>query len=441
MKSIRTYLLLTLLATITVVSFLSVLHGYRSSIDKVDELFDQRLIELAEIIVHANQDTLPRDEHSTGVKPSVFFQIWSADKALLARSENAPDIELLASLKSNTFNEVNANEFRWRTFTLKDELLNRWVITAERVDLRYGLADTIVSEAIRPTVVAIPIAALIIWLVIGLGLRPLKQLAQQLSNKRADDLTPVLLEQSPRELTQLISTTNDLLSRLNAAFTREQQFSADAAHELRTPISALNVQLHNLKQERSLSEDELRPLSEGIQRMGHVVEQILSLYRNAPDQGLCQQQTVDLYEVAQRVMANEYCQLQKKNQEISLFAEAGCFIDGDQFALETLVQNLVVNAGKYSPEASKIEVSINKLGDSMTLVVEDSGTGIAEADYERVFERFYRVGGDRHDSGEVGCGLGLAIVKHIVVMHGASITLGRSHTLGGLQVNVTFKGV
>ncbi|PCI17765.1 MAG: sensor histidine kinase [Piscirickettsiaceae bacterium] len=470
MKSIRTYLLLALLATITLVSFLSVLQGYRASIDKVDELFDERLKSLAEIIVHANYDTVPRKERVLHAKPNVFFQIWSDNKTLLARSENAPtsllfDLHKTDQLKADLsgkalssmsrkltparmqeveqhgYRDVNFNQFRWRTFVLRDKTLHRWVVTGERVDLRFGLADTIVSAAIRPTVLAIPIAAIIIWLAIGFGLRPLKQLTQQLSNKKADDLTPVVLKETPIELTQLITTTNDLLSRLNDAFSREKQFSADAAHELRTPISALNVQMYNLKQKKNLSENELRPLADGIKRMGHVVEQILSLYRNTPDQASSQQRDINLYTVAQQVIANEYSQFDIKNQEISLTGDQVVPIKGDLFALETLIQNLLINAAKYSPENGRIHISILQQANSVCLTVEDSGEGIPAEDYERVFERFYRVGGDQHASGEAGCGLGLAIVKHIVVMHGASIKLARSDLLGGLSVRVTFKGV
>mgnify|MGYP002700294792 CR=1 FL=1 len=440
MKSIRLYLLLALLATITLVSFLSVLQGYRSSTQKVDELFDQRLRNLADIIVHANHDIKPRQERTVGSKPSVFFQIWSDNNTLLARSGNAPNKRLFDMQQTGQFRDVNFNQFRWRTFILKDESLNRWVITAERIDLRYSLADTIVSVAIKPTVYAIPIAAIIIWFAIGFGLRPLKQLTRQLSNKRADDLTPVVLNDTPNELSQLVTTTNDLLSRLNDAFTREQQFAADAAHELRTPISALKVQMHNLKQQANFQDTELAPLIDGIDRMGHVVEQILSLYRNSPDQASRQFHNVNLYGLVQKIMAEQYTQFEEKKQHVSLIGDEACCVNGEQFALETLLLNLINNAAKYSSDSSEIQVTVEQNNNQVHLMVEDSGPGVPKEDYERVLERFFRVGGDRHSSGEVGCGLGLAIVKHIVTMHGAKIILGQSALLGGLSVRVEFKG-
>jgi two-component system sensor histidine kinase QseC len=440
MKSIRLYLLLALLATIILVSFLSVLQGYRSSTQKVDALFDQRLADLADIIVHANHDTKPRQERMINTKPSVFFQIWSDSNVLLARSGNAPTGLIVDLQDTGQFRDINFNQYRWRTYILKDDSLNRSIITAERIDLRYSLADTIVSTAIKPTVIAIPMAAIIIWFAIGFGLRPLKQLTGQLSNKRADDLTPVVLKDTPKELSQLVTTTNDLLSRLNDAFMREQQFAADAAHELRTPISALNVQMHNLKQQANFQDAELAPLIDGVERMGHVVEQILSLYRNSPDQVFKKFQAVNLYTLAQKILAEQYTQFEEKNQPVSLIGDESCCVNGDEFALKTLLLNLINNAAKYSPDKSEIQVTVEQNKRQICLMVEDAGPGVPKEAYGRVLERFYRVDGDQHGSGEIGCGLGLAIVKHIVTIHNAKITLSQSELLGGLSVRVEFKG-
>lgn len=438
MNSIRTYLLLALLAIITIVTFLSALQGYQSSINEVDELFDQRLRDLAEIIVQANHDTEKREERLTLVKPEVFFQIWSAEQILIARSENAPRAQLFDMPEFSGFKEVNFSEHRWRTFSLKDDLLHRWVVIAERIDLRYSIADSIVTAAIRPTVFAVPVVALVIWLAIGIGLRPLKELGSRLNNKRSNDLTPIDIKNTPEELTQLISATNSLLNRLQEGFIREQRFSSDAAHELRTPISALKVQMHNLKNNQQQRDVDLQPFSDGIERMGHVVEQILALYRNTPDQAVQKQVRNDLYALAQDIIANEYDQIEVKSQEISLHGDSPCWITGDQFALETLLQNLLTNAIKYSPENGTIMMTVNNSHTEVELIVEDSGLGIMAEDHERVFERFYRVAGDQHASGTLGCGLGLAIVKHIVVMHNAKIKLSESECMGGLKVVINF---
>jgi two-component system sensor histidine kinase QseC len=438
MKSIRTYLLFALLAIITLVTFFSVLHGYQSSIAKAEQLFDERLQNLAEIIAITNQDSEPRSEKSSTHSSTVFFQIWSKDLKLLVYSHNAPMEFLTSTDKKQSFTNVNFNGYRWQSFTLYDQPLERWIVTGERMDIRYGLAENIVTASIIPIVLAIPLAGLIIWWAIGLGLKPLKTLAIQLGNKEVDDLSPVALQESPQELTQLVTTINALLRRLNSAFSREQRFSADAAHELRTPISALKVQIHNLRQKNKYDENELKPLAAGIERMAYVIEQILSLYRHSPEQGLVEKTKVDLCAIAQQVIADNYEYIAEKKQNISLNSESVFMLQANAFALETLIHNLLMNASKYTPEQGDILLTIAKSSDGVQLVIEDSGLGIPESDLDRVFERFYRVNGDQHSSGTLGCGLGLAIVKHIVELHAANIKLEKSVELGGLKVRINF---
>ncbi|RKZ94039.1 MAG: sensor histidine kinase [Gammaproteobacteria bacterium] len=438
MKSIRTYLLLALLSIITLVTFVSLLHGYQSSIAKAQQLFDIRLHNIAEIIANANQNTQPRVATTFEQSTTVFFQIWSDDLTLLARSINAPNQLLFNVDIAINYKDVNFNGYRWRTFTLRDQSLNRWVITGERADIRYSLAETVVTASIIPIVLAIPIASFIIWVAIGLGLKPLKELTGQLNNKQADDLSPVEMKDTPEELTQLVITTNALLKRLNAAFMREQQFSADAAHELRTPISALKVQIHNLQKSEHIDDSDLQALADGIERMGHVIEQILSLYRHSPDQAIFKQTEIDFCAIVQDIIASGYEQIASKEQQISMTGSDSCLMKGNQFALETLVQNLVTNACKYTPEKGEIMIDVKQTTPGIRLTVEDSGSGIHENEHKRVFERFYRINGDRHDSGTRGCGLGLAIVQHIVTLHGAQIVLDRSTRLNGLRVVIDF---
>jgi len=438
MKSIRTYLLLALLAIITLVTFLSSLQGYQSSIAKTQVLFDDRLKSMAEVIAIANQNTLPIKPINTDYSPTVFFQVWTDDFNLITYSENAPQTLLFDINQPEQYTEANFDGYRWRVFAFRDLQLDRWIVTAERVDIRYSLAENVVLASIVPTVFAIPIAGLIIWLAIFLGLKPLRELTEQLDNKQADDLSPILMKDTPEELSSLVNTTNALFKRLQAAFLREHRFSADAAHELRTPVSALKIQIHNLENNNNLSELQLKPLVEGINRMGLVIEQILSLYRHSSDHAMLPFKSTDLYALAQKVIVNEYNKIERKQQTISLNGDVESNIFGNDFSLETLLHNLISNAYKYTPEGGEISVTIQHKEERIFLIVEDSGAGIAEEEYSRVFERFYRVGADQHHSGIIGCGLGLAIVDHIVTIHNAKIALGKSSRLGGLSVTVNF---
>ncbi len=438
MKSIRLFLLLSLLATITLVNFVALLHGYQSSMEKAQSLFDSRLESTARLIASANSEQGIQQGIAEQQTPYTYFQIWdSGGKQLLTRSRNAP--EFVTGELSEGFHEVNFDSYRWRNFVYRDQHLNRWIVVAERIDIRYSLAEEVVLESLLPIVIAIPVAALIIWLAVGIGLKPLRQFADQVRAKRADDLSPIQLERVPYELMTVVSNTNALLGRLDDAFDREQRFASDAAHELRTPISVLKVHLHNLKQRLGEGDEDIALLRAGIERMGHLIEQILALYRTSPDQASARFERLNLYKLAQNVIAGDFVIFENKQQTISLEGKSA-FIAGNRFALETMLQNLLSNANKYTPDGGEIRVTVQALEKTVELKVEDSGPGIPADEYPRVFERFYRVHGDRHDSGELGCGLGLTIVSHIVELHHGQIQLGPSSLGQGLAVTIELPG-
>lgn len=438
MKSIRLYLLLALLATITLVNFVALLHGYQSSMQKAQRLFDSRLESTARLIASANSKQSVQQGIAEQQTPYTYFQIWDQEqKILLTRSRNAP--EFITGTLSEGFHDVNYASYRWRNYVYLDQHLNRWVVVAERIDIRYILAEEVVLESLLPIVIAIPVAAIIIWLAVGIGLKPLRQFADQVRHKRADDLSPIELDKVPSELTTVVNNTNALLRRLDDAFDREQRFASDAAHELRTPISVLKVHLHNLRQRLGEQDEDINLLAAGIERMGHLIEQILALYRTSPDQAAVKFEAVDLYKLVQNVIAAEYVQFEDKQQQIELDGDSQ-MLHGNRFALETLVLNLLSNANKYTPLSGRIHASVMRTAKGIELSVEDSGPGIPAAQYDRVFERFYRLQGDQHNSGVVGCGLGLTIVKHIADLHHAEIELGPSSLGQGLRVTVTFPG-
>ena len=289
---------------------------------------------------------------------------------------------------SNGFNFSNFDGYRWRTFSRQESTDGRWVIVAERTDLRYVLAENVVLESIMPILLSIPLIGLFIWFIVSQGLKPLTTLSTQLKNKHVNDLSAIDASDARRELEQVIQSINSFMARLNQSVEREKRFSADAAHELRTPISALKVQLHNLSQEMDMDNDSWRQLEGGVERMQHLVEQLLTLYRMTPDTFAENSQQVDLYQVCENVIAQQYTLVENKNQQLELLGDH-CSITGEEFALETLVSNLLSNASKYTPEEGSIRVVVENKGDRMELMVEDSGEGIPAAERERIFERFY----------------------------------------------------
>ena len=475
MKSIRFFLVIVILSTITLLAFLTALNGYRDSMAKAEELFDSELVDKAHLLSIAFssnsikdlalnpilKNELKYDNHvsqpliekkkaqisrqdspvklkNNPVETFFAFQIWR-NETLLLHSPQAPQ-EPIANFQQG-FQNRNFLDYRWRIYSYFNEKSNLWIMTAERMDIRYVLAENIVLETILPILLMLPLMGILIWTIISYGLSPLRVLAKELGNKRADDLTPLAIDKQPVELIQVVNSTNDLFNRLKAAFLREKRFASDAAHELRTPISAIKIHLHNLSHLIPEDESSFKQLKLSVDRMGHLVEQILNLNRTSTEQYSARFNSFDLYDLVQEIIINEYEHFAEKNLKVSLEGEH-CQLEGDKFSLEILVQNLLSNAYKYTPEGGSVllNVGLDKTADTSNIIlqVEDSGPGVPEDQYERLFDRFYRLDGDCHASGTIGCGLGLAIVQQIVELHHAKIILGKSGFPSGLLVQIVF---
>jgi len=332
---------------------------------------------------------------------------------------------------------VNFNHYRWRSYAFFSPEHQLWTLLTERLDIRIGLAERILLKSLMPIILGIPIAALLIWLIIGHALTPLHSLSHVLKNKREHDLSPLVITQPYKEIEQVIQSTNSLLKRLNLSFEREKRFASNVAHELRTPLSVLKMDVFNLNRDLSKDNPNVLRLNQGIERMEHLVQQILTLHRTTSEQFLAHFSTVNLTVLVQNLIAEYYDNFDQKSQSIELKAET-CYLQADQAALKILLLNLIENASKYTPEKGVIKISIQQYDQALILQIEDSGIGIDPKYYEHVFERFYRVTEGCHASNQVGCGIGLSIVKHIVDLHQATIQLHPSCFSTGLLVKVTF---
>ena len=434
MTSLRRFLVIVLLATITLFNFVAALHGYRSSIDKAQILFDKQLADISRFLMSyeirqtSNVKMLPSEQSS------IEYQIWLDEQRLIKRSSNTPQHPLVSLVAGYSYS--NYQGYRWRTFVQQHPQSKYWFIVAERSDIRYALAEEVVLSSVFPIVAGLPLIGLLIWFIIGRGLSPLTQLATELRYKKAQDLSPLGTKGMPKELMPLIISTSDLMRRLSETFEREKRFSGDAAHELRTPLSALKVQLYNLGKSRAKEDSSLAMINMSIDRMAHIIEQMLTLYRSTPQQCIRHFKPLDFHQLVQQVVINLYPQLEAKNQSVELQGDSAQ-LNGDQFALETLVKNLLDNANKYTPVNGEIKILLKHDETQVHLWMHDTGCGIPKALHARVFERFYRVGGDQHRSNEIGCGLGFSIIKHIVELHGARIHLADSCFKQGLCVQVS----
>ncbi len=428
MRSIRTYLVAMLMAAFTLVTFLAALNGYLISMREAEQLLDRQLSHASSVLQQAYSGGAEQREGAA--KGEEFaFQVWRAGQLLFA-SPRAP-VEPIGELEAG-YRFANFGGYRWRVFTRVAADGDVFVV-AERADLRYLIAEKVVLKSVLPLVLWLPVSALLVWVVVGWGLKPLRDLGQQINARRSDDLSPVALERPPLELVRLIESANSLLARLSAAFEREKEFASHAAHELRTPLSILKVHLHNLGAELPAGEPSLAHANAGVERMCHLVEQVLDLSRTNPDLRRAEFRPLELHALARRVTAQLWPAFEEKGLALELDGDEPASLSGDEALLEILLENLLDNARKYTPDHGAVRVRITATDSAVELAVEDSGPGIAEDQRERVFQRFYRASPDAAS----GSGLGLAIVEHIVRAHGARIALQRSE-LGGLAARVSF---
>lgn len=431
MRSIRRFLVIVLLASITLFNFVAAIRGYHTGMQESDRLFDAQLATMAHVI--SQMDVTRLEPVSLPALGDLAIQVYSADRQLLYRSGNAP-AEALSSFSSG-FSYAGFASRHWRSYCLLSDDRQHWIMVAERMDNRFHIAESIVLKTLFPIIVGLPVIGLLIWLIVGSGLKPLHDLASQLAGKKPGDLSALDNADTPIELTRLTASINSLLQRLANSFNREKRFSGDAAHELRTPLSVLKTQLYNLQKKLPAGDPAIAGINASLDRMTHLIEQMLILYRTTPEQFMACFADVDLYTLAQDVIAGLYDTIDRKQQHIELIGDH-CRLVGDEFALTALLKNLVDNAGKYTPAGGQIRVSLSEQGKRVHLVVEDSGPGIDPTLHERVFERFYRVNGDMHASATIGCGLGLSIVHHIVDLHQGEIYLQDSQFATGLAVHV-----
>jgi len=356
------------------------------------------------------------------------------------------------------FFEVNFLDQRWRAVVLSPQISidndAMVAIVAQPLKAQFSLTQTLILAAVTPMIVAIAVLSVLIFIIITQGLKPLHKLSFELSKRKSNDFTALNIQVDNNELADIVATLNELFSRLDAAFQRERHFASDAAHELKTPLSVLKIDTYNLIQdlsERSKNHgnqqltstdienfSSIHALNNSVDRMGHVIDQILNLNRTNPSEIINSSNKFNINVLLKQVISDLYNDILDKDQVITL-ESSDILLSAHEFSVQLLATNLISNANKYTPVEGEIFVSVKQDNNKyITLCVEDSGQGIDEQEYQRVFDRFYRVGGDQHNSDIFGCGLGLAIVKHIADLHGAIIELSRSTTLNGLKVDVIF---
>ena len=361
---------------------------------------------------------------------------WTRSGTLLNRSD--PAVNLPFRSRSG-LSVVNVGQERWHLYTI---VLDDGIVqAAQRDSERQALARETGSVLILPALVMLALLAGMLTLALRRGLAPLAIAADDITARSARALHPIALSAHPPELPLLIGAINDLMARLGGALSLQRLFLADAAHELRTPITALRLQLQLLERASDETQREvaLVQLRAGIDRAQHLVEQLLQLSRLAPETPALRREAVDLAELARAAVSRFSARADDRKIDLGAVTEGAPTVHADVQQLAILLNNLVDNALRHTPTGGRIDVAAHVDQGRPCLSVTDSGPGISAAERERVFDRFYRgnnVGADGH--APHGSGLGLAIARAVAERHGADITLGEAPGGTGLRVSVRF---
>jgi len=319
----------------------------------------------------------------------------------------------------------------------KDAASGLVVERSHEVDDRWMLSFSGVSFLLRSTIFSLPLLLLPAWFIIGMGLRPLRDFASAIENRSAQDLTP-LPDSTYRELSPLVTAINHLMARLRRRIEHEHEFLSDAAHELKTPLAAIQINAHLLQSPNGDAQRHAEVsagLRDGVARANHLVQQLLSLERARSDAGDDTAQPVMSLETLVRDRLATAAPLAvQRGIDIDFHADAACERPLHQETVWALVDNLISNAIKYSPENGRIAVRLSARPEGgCSLSFSDQGPGIAEELRQRVFERFYRIPGQAQS----GSGLGLAIAKGFAEAMQVGIA-ARNHPDGGAEFSLSF---
>jgi len=435
MKSIRARLLLALIVLVALISSLAAGVTYRRVLSETSTLFDYQLRQMA-LSLRAQIFLAPRIEVPPDQGDSDFvIQIWNPYGARVYLSR--PGLPLINQTILG-YADLTLQGQTWRAYGL--QTADGVIQIAQPSRVRQELARAAALRVVVPLVFLLPIMIVCVTWIVQTGLHPLRFVTSEVQRRDAGSLTPLSTTRLPLEIEPLVAELNRLLARLNDAFAAQRDFVADAAHELRSPLTSLRLQLQLLDRAPGDQErlEAREMLGAAVERAIHLVEQLLTLARIDPQESGLEFRLEDLEPIAAQAIADCHALAVARQVDMSLQAAPGLRVRGDREALRILIRNLVDNAVRYTPLAGVVQVSCRAAPDGDVLLeVADSGNGIPAADRGRAFDRFYRLNAGQ----ESGTGLGLAIVKAIAQRHGASVTLDSgapATALSGLLVTVRF---
>ena len=462
-SSIRKFLLINLLLAIAVTTTLTAIGNYfldqkdiQDHLDTLmavsalsyqallgDDVHTRHLSEIQENLQHIPQkiEAYYPQPHLYEQAPDYYldrfnFQVWSDDGRLLLHSPNAPSKPLYNPMTGFSDNVID--KLKWRVFSTYNSEAGVRTVVAERYDTRNDLGQRIAQDDIYIMLLTFPLSALLIWLIVGRGLKSLNQVAEEVSNRAPSHLEQVNITNVPTEMQPLVDELNKLFFRLKEGFEREKRFTADAAHELRTPLAAIKTQAQVALNSNNMDEKNiaLKKLIASVNRSTHIVQQLLTMNKLVPEAASINDlDEVELTRVTRDILAMLAPAAVEKHVELEFDSDESIpNFSGNSTAIGILIRNLVDNAIRYCNTGDHILIRVYQQQKEVILEVNDNGPGIPTELQSRVFERFFRVVGHKSP----GSGLGLAIVQQICALHHARVVLGTPISGTGLTVKVFF---
>ncbi|GHA70685.1 two-component sensor histidine kinase [Formosimonas limnophila] len=439
-QSIRQHLMYLVMVILAVFGSLSVaflLWGLRH---EMQETLD------ANLVVYANHlSALSQDRQLTGVlhtrlhseegyENSMAIQIWNAQGELVLRSERIP--EQIVALGQEGFSDVQLSGEDWRSYASRNAHTGYWIIVARSRTLSNHMINEILISWLIPMLAGFLILLLLLWYFIRESLRPLNDLSQNIAERSPERLEPVSLKGAPLEVRPMIVSLNRLMSSLEDSLNKERDFTANAAHELRTPLAIIDTLVQTAL--KAPSPSILHKIKNAVNGAKVQIEQLLTLARLDANMHLTQPQRIDVYEVAQKVctdLLNIYHE--QGTIDLKLYGHPHAWIQSEANMIYILLKNIIENAIKYTPRDGKICVYIDNEPHVRVTII-DTGVGISAEHLKSITDRFYRV---THQDN--GFGLGMSIVQRICQLNDAQLVIENralsEHDTQGLRVAVTFR--
>lgn len=440
--SLKLRLTLLFLALSLTAWFAASLVAWQQTRDTLDKLFDTQQMLFAKRLLTMDLDEIRAPERMREVPKkakhgrldddALAFAIYSHDgKMVLNDGENGRDIPYHYRRDGFDNGQLNDDNDEWRFLWLTAPDGKYRVVVGQEHEYRQEMALDVVRSQFTPWLVALPIMLLVLIVLLSRELRPLKKLSQTLRARTPDATDRLATQGVPIEVRPVVDALNQLFARTQAMMARERRFTSDAAHELRSPLTALKVQTEVAQLSLDDPQAQAKALTQlhaGIDRASRLVEQLLTLSRLDSLESLDDVEPLNMADLLQSVVMDSYHPAQQAGIEIRLnILDPQVTRTGQQLLLSLLVRNLLDNAVRYSPRGSRVEVTL----DTHSVIVRDNGPGIAPDALTRIGERFYRPPGQD----QTGSGLGLSIVKRIAALHRMTVTLGNGQD-GGFEARI-----